>query len=78
MAKGVCKGCKKYKQLNKSGYCNVSNTLQGACSAEAWGMVAGEKLVNTLEKWASKYISKTQFQILMSLAIIFVLYCYAK
>lgn len=76
MAKGVCKGCKKYKDLNKAGYCNVSNTFKGACNAEAWGMVAGERLMDALEKIATKYISKSQFNILVSIFFLMLIILY--
>jgi len=65
MAKGICKGCKKFTELNASGYCNVNNTAQGACNARSLGMVAGDKLGEMLENWATQYVSKTTFKIIL-------------
>jgi hypothetical protein len=73
---GICKGCKKLTELNSSGYCNVGNTLKGACNAESFGMAAGDKLFDTVESWAAQYVSKTTFKIILFcvFVLVFVIY----
>lgn len=64
VATGTCKGCGKYGHLNAQGYCNVSGTLKGACTADALGDAAGTKLGEILEKWATQYVSKTTYTLI--------------
>jgi hypothetical protein len=76
MPRGICKGCKKFTELNSSGNCNVGNTLKGACNAESLGMAAGGKLFDMIEKWATQYVSKTALKITFwcVLVLAFVIY----
>lgn len=73
---GICKGCKKLTELNSSGYCNIDNTLKGACNAESLGLAAGEKLFGMLENWASQYISKSTLKIIIIVVFIFSFFIY--
>jgi hypothetical protein len=80
MPRGICKGCKKLKELNSSGYCNIGNTLKGACNAESLGMAAGDKLFTLFERWATKYVSKSTLKIILAalFALVFFIYQAAK
>jgi hypothetical protein len=76
MPRGICKGCKKLTELNSSGYCNIGNTLKGACNAESLGMATGDKLFGMVENWATQYVSKSTFKIILIVVLMlaFIIY----
>lgn len=76
MPMGICKGCKKFTELNSSGYCNVGNTLNGACSAESFGSAAAEKLIDIVERWASQYVSRSTFKIILTVIFVLAFFAY--
>ena len=77
--KGICKGCKKVKELNRSGYCNVGNTLRGACNAESFGMAVADRAIGIVEAQLAKYIPKSAIRPVLACIVIlaFIAYYFA-
>ncbi len=71
MTLGICKGCKKRKELDRLGYCSI-----GSCGAESVGADIGSKLFDMFESWASQYVSKTTLKLIFGGALALMLFIY--
>lgn len=65
MANGLSKGCGKFGVLNSNDFCVTGDTMKRACSADSLGNVAGAKMMGKLESWATQYVSKTVFNLIL-------------